>query len=92
VAIPLADASVSKIVTNLPWGIRHGSHEANRRLYPRLIAEIKRLLRPGGVAVMLTSEMRLMSELMTRRLFRAERIVRVSILGAPAAIYVLRAE
>jgi tRNA (guanine6-N2)-methyltransferase len=90
VAIPLPDRSVSKIVTNLPWGIQHGSHEENRRLYPRLMAEFKRLVRKGGLIVILTGEMRLMSDLMMRGHYRAERIVRVSILGAPAAVYVSR--
>lgn len=89
-AIPLADGSVDKIVTNLPWGMRHGSHGENRRLYPRFISEFRRLVRPGGLIVMLTAEMRLMNELMTREAFHAERHVRVNVLGAVAAIYVCR--
>ena len=36
VAIPLPDASVNKVITNLPWGIRHGSHVAKP---PRLSAD-----------------------------------------------------
>ena len=86
-AIPLPDHSVSKIITNLPWGIRHGSHEANRQLYPRALREFHRLLLPGGRIVILTSETRLMSDLITRGLFRPDRIQRVSILGVSAALY-----
>jgi 23S rRNA G2445 N2-methylase RlmL len=89
-AIPLADGSIDKIVTNLPWGMRHGSHGENRRLYPRFIAEFKRLVRRGGLIVMLTAETRLMGELMARGAFRAERMLRVNVLGAPAGIYVCR--
>src|SRR5260370_40835536 len=33
-ALPLAAASVSKIVTNTPWGIRDGSHGENPHPYP----------------------------------------------------------
>ncbi|MBF6561104.1 MAG: RNA methyltransferase [Candidatus Binataceae bacterium] len=91
-ALALGDASVSKIVTNLPWGMRHGSHTDNRRLYPQLLAEFRRVLKKGGRLVMLTAETRLMADLMRRRLFRAERIYTVSILGAPAAIFIVRAE
>ena len=91
-AVALGAASVNKIITNLPWGIRHGSHAENRRLYPRLIAEFRRVVRPHGLIVMLTAETRLMAELQARGLFRAERVVRVAILGAPAAIYVVRAD
>ena|GEM_PF-243500 len=87
-ALPLPDQSVSKIVTNLPWGIRHGSHEDNRLLYPRILREFHRLIKPGGKIVILTSETRLMSDLITRGLFRPDKILRVSILGANAAVYV----
>ncbi|MBV8450654.1 MAG: methyltransferase domain-containing protein [Deltaproteobacteria bacterium] len=87
-ALPLPDSSITKIITNLPWGIRHGSHEDNRRLYPRLLQEFHRLLQPGGRAVILTGETRLMSDLITRGLFRPDKVLRVSILGANAAVYV----
>jgi len=87
-ALPLPDSSIAKIITNLPWGIRHGSHEDNRRLYPRILQEFHRLLQPGGKIVILTGETRLMSDLITRGLFRPEKILQVSILGTSAAVYV----
>ena len=90
-AIALDAASVNKVVTNLPWGMRHGSHAENRRLYPHLIGEFQRVVKPGGLIVMLTAETRLMADLMSRGAFRPQKILRVSILGAPAAIYVVRA-
>jgi 23S rRNA G2445 N2-methylase RlmL len=89
-ALPMPDNSITKIVTNLPWGIRHGSHHDNRRLYPRLLQEFHRLLQPGGKIVILTGETRLMSELITRGVFHPEKILRVSILGGAAAVYVSR--
>ena len=89
--LPLGDGAVTKVITNLPWGMRHGSHAENRRLYPALIEEFRRVIRPGGLIVMLTAETRLMADLMSRGLFRPQKILRVSILGAPAAIYVVRA-
>ncbi|HXD90648.1 MAG TPA: methyltransferase domain-containing protein [Candidatus Binataceae bacterium] len=87
-ALPLPDRAVNRIITNLPWGSKHGSHADNRRLYPRLFKEFARLIQPGGVVVMLTGETRLMGDLLRTGPLRAERIFRVSILGAPAAIYV----
>jgi tRNA (guanine6-N2)-methyltransferase len=87
-ALPLPDHSVSRIVTNLPWGIRHGSHLENRRLYPRILEEFHRLVSPGGSIVILTAETQLMSGLMARELFRPDKILRVSVLGAGAAVYV----
>jgi tRNA (guanine6-N2)-methyltransferase len=79
------------VITNLPWGMRHGSHAENRRLYPPLIEEFRRVVKPGGLIVMLTAETHLMADLMSRGVFRPQKILRVSILGAPAAIYVVRA-
>lgn len=90
VALPLPDASVSKIITNLPWGIRHGSHEENRRAYPRIINELKRIVRPDGMIVMLTGETRLMSDVLRRCRLRPIKTLRVSILGAVAGIYICR--
>jgi len=87
-ALPLPDRAVNRIITNLPWGSKHGSHADNRRLYPRLFKEFARLVQPGGAVVMLTGEARLMGDLLRTGLLRAEKIFRVSILGAPAAIYV----
>jgi tRNA (guanine6-N2)-methyltransferase len=87
-ALPLDDASVDKIVTNLPWGRRFGSHPENRKRYPRWIAEMQRVLKPGGTMVMLTAETRLMRELETRGAFRLSSVTRVSVLGTAAAIYV----
>jgi tRNA (guanine6-N2)-methyltransferase len=86
-ALALPDASVDKIVTNLPWGIKHGSHRENRRLYPRLLAEFNRVLKPGGTMVLLTAETQLMRELWRDRIFRPSRVMQVSVLGAPAAVY-----
>ena len=89
-ALPLARASVTKVVTNLPWGARHGTHVENRTLYPRALAEIRRVAAPGAKLVMLTAETRLMEQTLRAEGLRPERIMRVSILGAMAAIYVVR--
>ncbi len=88
--LPLEDASVTKIVTNLPWGQRVGSHGANRRLYPLWFREFHRVLKSGGMIVALSAEYRIMRELETRAEFGPWKTYRVSILGAPAAIYVAR--
>ncbi len=40
-ALPLGDASVDKIVTNLPWGLRYGSHGENRKLYPTVVQGVR---------------------------------------------------
>jgi tRNA (guanine6-N2)-methyltransferase len=89
-ALPLGDASVDKIVTNLPWGLRYGSHGENRKLYPLWFREFARVLKSGGILVMLTAEWRLMRDLERTRKITPSKIIRVSVLGKPAAIYICR--
>jgi tRNA (guanine6-N2)-methyltransferase len=88
--MPLADASVDKIVTNLPWGVKAGSRSSNRRLYPQLMKEFGRVLKPGGRMVLLTSETALMRALISRGQLKVDRIFGVTILGRSAAIYSCR--
>src|SRR5262249_36553032 len=87
-SIPLPDNSVTKIVTNLPWGIRHGSHGVNRRLYPDWIAELNRVLAPGGKMALLTAEWRLMQDLTKASALAVESAMRGNVLGANATVYV----
>lgn len=87
-ALPLQPRSVSKIATNLPWGIKHGSHSENRRLYPRILAEFRRVLRDDGRAVILTAETRLMRQLWSDGVIKPAKVFHVSVLGIPAAVYV----
>ncbi|HTW87419.1 MAG TPA: methyltransferase domain-containing protein, partial [Candidatus Binataceae bacterium] len=87
-ALPLEDHSVTKIVTNLPWGLRFGTHGENRRLYRRMLAEFRRVIVRGGRIVLLTGERALMRELVAERAVAPERVLKVSILGVIAEVYV----
>jgi len=87
-SLPLADDSVTKIVSNLPWGIKHGSHAANRRLYADWIAELNRVLASKGKMVLLTSEWRLMRDLADRGALAVQKMMRVTVLGMRASLYV----
>ncbi|MGA7760566.1 MAG: methyltransferase domain-containing protein [Candidatus Binataceae bacterium] len=89
--LPLGNGAATHLVTNLPWGTKYGSHGENRRLYPRLVEEFARVVRPGGRLVMLTAERMLMREVANRGFVRVESVRRVTILGAPAVIYLCRA-
>ena len=86
--LPLGDSSVDKIVTNLPWGVRYGTHGENRKLYPIWFNSFARVLKSGGTMVLLTAEWRLMRDLERSRKIRPAKIIRVSVLGTPASIYV----
>ncbi|GIG65180.1 methyltransferase domain-containing protein [Phytomonospora endophytica] len=64
--LPLPDASVDRVVANLPFGKRIGSHADNQRLYPLMLRELRRVLRPKGRAVLLTEDKRLFTQSVQR--------------------------
>ncbi len=89
--LSLERGSVDAVICNLPWGRRIGSHRANRHLYPGFVRELARVLRPGGVAVLLTQEKRLITRLIGKSA-RLE-IIRedhLSLSGTHPAIYLVR--
>jgi tRNA (guanine6-N2)-methyltransferase len=90
-SLPLKDASVSALATNLPFGKQIGTQEDNRSLYPALLREWARVVQPGGRMVLLTSEERLLRETLRRR---PELVVRrkeqVIVRGMRAALVTIR--
>jgi tRNA (guanine6-N2)-methyltransferase len=56
-ALPLADASIDRVICNLPWGRQVAIQEqTHATLYRRIIAEMRRVLAPAGRIVLLTNE------------------------------------
>lgn len=54
--LPLRDASVTKIVSDMPWGRRCGGYVGNTALYPKFLREARRVIQPGGDMFLLTLE------------------------------------
>lgn len=57
--LPMPDASVDVVLTDLPFGQLVGSHERNVGLYPRLLREAARVTIGGGLFASITQDMRL---------------------------------
>jgi 23S rRNA G2445 N2-methylase RlmL len=87
--LPLAPRSVDKVVTNLPFGKQIGSRQSNETLYRAYLAELERVLKPQGRAVLLSSERELMETVLDESAFHARRRIGVIVLGQRAEIYVL---
>ncbi len=93
-AMPLRSGSVDKVVCNLPWGHLVGSKEELEPLYAGALKEGRRVLKPSGRAVFLTSEFEPFSRALDSdagwRLHEQLRNIRV--LGRRADIFVVESE
>ncbi len=88
--MPLQDDSVDKVVCNLPFGKQTGSRSSNRALYSHFFRETARILKPGGMAVLLTTETELMRELTRQyRAMHLRRYLKIDLLGLRACIYII---
>lgn len=87
--LPLEAGSVSALVTNLPFGKQIGSPEENRALYPALLQEWRRVVRPSGRLVLLTSDRNLLRRCLKReRGLQLHEEIPVLVRGVPSAIFV----
>ncbi len=83
-ALPLADASVDRLVCNLPWGVQVNAGADIGDLYTRISAESLRVLAPGGVIVTLTHA----PELLAFPGMARERTIEISVSGQTPVIAV----
>ncbi len=89
--LPLAADSVDKVSTNLPFGKQVGSTADLRRLYPCFFAELARVLKPEGLATVLSSEYELVKDVV-RRQPRVHILTgySIAVLGEWGRIYAIR--
>ncbi len=87
-SLPLDDASVTRILSNLPFGKKVGSPETNADLYQALVEEFGRVLTPDGLMVTLTSEDRLWHTILRDHGWKIVKKVVLVVLGLPASIFI----
>lgn len=86
--LPLADASVDRILSNPPFGKQLGRPEDIGPLYRRMLPAYDRVLRPGGIAVLLVGDAELLQEAARAVGWKKLRRLRVRVLGQSAAVTV----
>ncbi|MCX7790200.1 MAG: methyltransferase domain-containing protein [Chloroflexaceae bacterium] len=86
--LPLDDRSVDKVAVNLPFGKQIGDQAELPELYRDVLAEIARVLRPGGRLVALVGDAQLLEQARSgaARSLRPGPRHRVFVLGQPAVI------
>ncbi len=87
-SLPLDDASVSRIITNLPFGKQIGTPEENVSLYTALAQEFKRVTTKDGLQVALTSDDRVWEDALRNAGLQVTKKVVIVVLGQPATIFV----
>ncbi|MEN9936956.1 MAG: hypothetical protein RLZZ387_3535 [Chloroflexota bacterium] len=87
--LPIDAGSVTAAAVNLPFGRQIGSLEENRELYPAVLRELERVLRPGAKLVLLSGDGRTLEDSLRRaRGLAPQRNLRVIVLGAMARLVV----
>jgi len=88
--LPLAAGSVTKVATNPPFGKQISSQREVESLYPQFVAELDRVLAPGGLAVILTSEYDLLRQVLRAHPgLQVARGYSVAVLGQWGRLYVI---
>lgn len=90
-ALPLVDGCIDVVCADLPFGLDVGSHQESLSLYPDLLKEAARVTKPGGRAVLLTHEIRLMTALVEASAdWAVEDIIPLTITGLHPRIFRLK--
>jgi 23S rRNA G2445 N2-methylase RlmL len=90
--LPLADASVDRIVCNPPFGNQLSTPQEVVPLYRECVREMNRVLRPGGKAVLIVADANALRAAIERVGWKQERTVRLRMLGQRAFIGAFRKE
>ena len=88
--LPLDDASIDKVACNLPFGKQLRASENPAKLYPPVLAELERVVRPGGRIVLLSSEYDLVKETVRQRpRLKITTGYSIAVLGTWGRIYII---
>jgi 23S rRNA G2445 N2-methylase RlmL len=88
--LPLEPGAVDRIVSNPPFGKQLSSPEAVDPLYHAMLREYDRVLRPGGLAVLIVSAVAALRSAARTVGWKTQRQLSIRVLGQPAVVTVWR--
>ncbi|MFM7149928.1 MAG: methyltransferase [Gemmataceae bacterium] len=88
--LPICGNSVDCVLSNPPFGVQLSNPEEIPDLYKEMIKEYHRILKPGGRATLIVSEPRLLRDAVSSHAWKAERKIRLRVLGQSSEISVWR--
>jgi 23S rRNA G2445 N2-methylase RlmL len=90
--LPLPAASIDAITADLPFGQLTGSHEENVTLYPAVLREAGRVLKPSHPFILITHEVRLIEQVLAEMTdtWHAVKVIGVNLRGLHPRIYALQ--
>lgn len=88
--IKLNKQNIDRIITNLPFGIRVGTHEDNIKIYKELEERARNLLRTKGEIILLTQEKKLIRDTFKKDSWRVESLARINEGGLLPEIFRIR--
>ncbi|EGK08775.1 methyltransferase domain protein [Desmospora sp. 8437] len=88
--LPLDSNYADKYVSNLPFGRQIGNRAELGILYRELVQEMSRVLKPGGIAILLTEDGSSLSRAANTCSIHCRELMQVSLKGLRATIHQLR--
>lgn len=88
--VKLQSESIDKVITNLPFGVRVGTHNENIKIYKTLAAKAKSFLRNEGVCVLVTQEKNLIIDCFLNQNFKKVAEFDIKQGGLTPGVYVFK--
>lgn len=90
--LKLQKNSVTKIISNLPFGIRSGDHDKNIKVYKQLFNKAKIILQNEGLMVLYTQEKKLIYENIEASNFKLVETIEVEVDKLLPSIFVIKVD